>query len=145
MKNRRRRFCRSKAEGMLGSAGANPRPWPLHKHDIWLLVRFFALITSEHLRSEPQPDHNVLPRGDSAGGRHQQQAGYTGVWTRRGLCLSACCLISLLKSCPGFINWWAFDLLSTVADNDLIFCSFFFFLILKRAKDWLWRVKSTDF
>lgn len=65
---RQERNCQSKAEGMLGSAGANPRLWALHKHDIWLLVRSVALIKSEHLRSEPQPDHNVLPRGDSAGG-----------------------------------------------------------------------------
>lgn len=31
---RRERNCQSKAEGMLGSAGANPRLWALHKHDI---------------------------------------------------------------------------------------------------------------
>lgn len=71
-------YCKSKAKSMLGSAGANPRLWVLHKHDIWLLVRSVAWIQSEHLRSEAQPDRNVLPRGDSAGGDINNTQGTRG-------------------------------------------------------------------
>lgn len=101
-----KRSCQSKAEDMLGSTDANPRLWPLHKHDIWLLVRSVALIKSEHLRSEPQPDHNVLPRGDSAGGDINNKQGTQGPeWE---VCVSLLPHpISLLKSFTRFINWCA--------------------------------------
>lgn len=50
----------------------------LHKHDTWLFVWSVAWIQSEHLRSEPQPDCNVLPRGDSAGGDINKRQGTQG-------------------------------------------------------------------
>lgn len=114
MTEMQRRYCKSNGESKRGSIGANLQLLVLHKCDIWRFVQSVGWIQSEHLRSEPQPDHNVLPSRDSAGGDiNNMQGTQESEWEEFSVGQPAASsvvvhsmlwFISLLKSLSRLIN-----------------------------------------